>query len=377
MDPLQAVLQFLKEEGYDETFETLQRESGKDYVEGALREHIIRLTLGELQITNQTATLRSLLSGPKLELTGNQDKVTLNASPVSMIALQDCDALEGFEKGDYIVASFNNQTIRLFNTKLEELICKKLPLPTILCFQKRDDKLYFGTMGGHIGSFDLKTFDVDKTVTVKNQHITNIKLSQNYLIACSYSGDIAYIKIDDFTTEKVYEHPHAISGMCLVNDGIIYAVQNDNVFHFRPTGNHGDVKYLLKNPTEFDVVGFGIRDMRESPTDPSTFIALTDQNRAIVYKYTVSAKDLEVLANISHITSDGLTQPHIIWPVGAIAISTTDDFKVKAIDIETNKVAFELSNWSKATRCLAMLNNELYVGAFDKTLSKFSLALVE
>ena len=377
MDPLQAVLQFLKEEGYDEAFEALQRESGKDYIEGALRDHVIRMTLGELQITNQTATLRTLLSGPKLELTGNQEKATLNASPVSIIGLKNCSVLPNLEIGDYVVASFNNQTIRLFNTKLEELICKKLSLPTILCFQQKDNKLFFGTMGGHVGVFDLATFDVEKTVTVKNQHITNIRISQNYLIACSYSGDLAYITIDDFTTEKVYEHPHAISGMCLVNDGIIYAVQNDNVFHFRPTSNHGQVQYLLKNPTEFDVVGFGVRDMRESPTDPSTFLTLTDQNRAIIYKFTVSAKDLEVLANISHITSDGLTQPHIIWPIGAIAISTTDDFKVVAIDIETNKIAFELSNWSKATRCLLVLDNDLYVGAFDKTLSKFTLNSVD
>ena len=377
MDPLQAVLQFLKEEGYTETFETLQKESGKDYIEGAIREHVIRLTLGELQLTNQTATMRALLSGPKLELRGSEDKSSLDASPVALIALKNFSGIEGFEPGDYILASFNNQTIRLFNRKLEQLISKKLSLPTILCFQQKDGKIYFSTMGGHIGVLNTATLDVDKTVVVGTQHMTNLRISENYLIATSYSGALVYIKIDDFTTEKVYDHPHPISGMCLVNDGVVYALQNDNCFQFRPTANHSEVKYLLKNPTEFDVVGFGIRDMKESPTDPSTFIALTDQNRAVIYKFTPSAKDLEVLANISHITSDGLTQPQIIWPLGAVAISTTDDFKVVAIDIESNKVIFELSNWNKATRCLAVIDDDLFVGAFDKTLSRIGLSYVE
>ena len=378
MDPLQIVFQFLKEEGYNEAFEALRKESGKDYIEGLFREHLLRQTFGEIQKTGENVALRSLLSGPTLALKdGSEKKVTLDASPVAIITLEKSSKVGDIESENLIVASFNDKSIRLFNEKLEEKRCNKLSIPTILAFQQKLNKLYFSTMGGEVGVFDLATFDVEKTLSVCRKHIPNIRISGDYLVVAAHSGDLVYVKIPEFTVEATYNHPNAIVSMCCVNDGVIYALQNDNVFHFRSTGNHSQIKYLLMNPLELDVHGFGVKYMKESPTDPSVFIVLTDQNRAVIYKYTVGAPELGVLSNVSHITSDGLTQTQMIWPTGPIAISTTDDLKVVAIDLSTNKVAFELNSWRKTARCLTMIGDTLIIGAFDKTLSSYTLNFIK
>jgi hypothetical protein len=377
MDPLQIVFQFLKEEGYDEAFEALRKESGKDYIEGLFREHLLRQTFGEIQKTGEAVALRSLLEGPKLSVKeDSQKKITIDASPIALISLDKATKVDGVDSESLFVASFNDKSVRLFNDKLEELKSNKLSLPTILCFQQRENKLYFSTMGGEIGVFDLATFDVEKTIQICRKHIPNIRTSGDYLVVGAHSGELVYIKLPDFTIDVTYNHPNTIVSMCCVNDGVIYALQNDNIFHFRSTGNHSQIKYLLMNPLEFAVQGFGVRDMRESPTDPSVFIVLTDQNRAVIYKYTVGSPELGVLTNITHITSDGLTQQQLIWPTGPVAISTTDDLKVVAIDLSLNKVVFELSEWRKTARCLTVNGDKLIIGAFDKTLTSYHLDLI-
>ena len=47
MDPLQVVLQFLKEEGYHETFDTLCKEAEVQYNGSSLRPHILRQNIGQ------------------------------------------------------------------------------------------------------------------------------------------------------------------------------------------------------------------------------------------------------------------------------------------------------------------------------------------
>ncbi|EAY10762.1 hypothetical protein TVAG_121660 [Trichomonas vaginalis G3] len=366
MHPVQVVLQFLKEENYMEAFNALEKESGIKYKEGLFKEHMLRQTFGELQITGQTTTLRALMQGKKLKLTETSKKVEFNASPVAIIAIP-----EG------ILASFNDKTIRLFDADLNELKSTELNVPTILCFQYLDGKVYYCTMGGHVGVFDIQKFESEFALQVSNNHVTNIRILGDYIVASSYSGELSFVRRSDFILEKRFKHPNAISSMCLVNNGVIYALQNDNSFMYRSLDDIEQVQYLLMNPIEFDTHGFGVRDMKESPSDKSSFIVLTDQNRAVIYKFTPGAQELEVLANVDHVLSDGLTQPQMIWPTGPIFLSTTDDLKVNAVDIADNKLAFQISNWHKATRCLTMQNNILYVGAFDKSLSSFVLEETE
>lgn len=366
MHPVQVVLQFLKEENFMEAFDALERESGIKYKEGLFKEHMLRQTLGEVQITGQTTTLRALMQGKKLKLTDESKKVEFNASPVAIISIP-----EG------ILASFNDKSVRLFDAELNEIKSITLELPTILSFQYLDKKAYFCTMGGHVGVFDVEKFESEFALQVCNNHVTNLRLLGDYIVASSYSGDLSFVRRKDFILEKRFKHSQAISAMCLVNDGVIYALQNDNSFLYRSLEDIEDVQYLLMNPLEFVTHGFGIRDMKESPTDKSTFIALTDQNRAVIYKFTPGAPELEVLANVDHVLSDGLTQPQMLWPTGPVFLTTTDDLKVNAIDIAENKLVFQITKWLKATRCLAIRDNVLYVGAFDKSLSSFKLEETE
>ena len=228
-------------------------------------------------------------------------------------------------------------------------------------------------MGGEICLFDLDSFVVVKTLQAKNQHMTNIRISSDYVVASSYSGIVVFIKISDFSIDHIYEHSNSVSALCTVGDGVVYALQNDNVFHFRPSKDHSQVQYFLMNPNELDVHGFGIRDMHESSSDPNAFVALTDQNRAIIYRYVNGAKDLEVLTFVTHIQSDGLTQPQILWPTGPIVISTTDDLKIVAIDLSSNSVVFEIGGYSKAVRCITFHNGKLIAGAFDKSIASYEI----
>lgn len=366
MEPVQVVLQWLKEEGYQETFNKLVEESGKEYIEGALADHMLRQTFGELQLTQNTKALRGLLNEPRMTLTDEEKVLNLEASPVAMITTP---------RG--LIVSFNDKSIRVFTPGLEQIQIVKPDIPTILGFQLHENKLYFGTMGGHVGVMDHETLEVLNQVQLKTSHIISIRLTGNLLWAASNTGTLGVINTEDFTIMDTFEHGTQIAAMCTVNDGVIYACHNDNVFHFRSASNPQKATYHLMNPKELDVHGFGIRDMREGTANRQTFVALTDQNRAIVYRLEPSAKDVEILTNLTHMTSDGLTQPQIIWPRGSIAISTCDDLRVVGIDVGINKVAFELRRWHKAPRCLAVIGDWLFVGAFDKTLKAFRLVDVE
>lgn len=364
MDPLQVVFQFLKDEAYDETLRKLEEESGKKYNQGSIKEHYLRQLLGEIKITNQTGIIRELASGKRLAYTNEFYKKEFKESPVNMIFYKD-----------YIVASFNNKSLKILDRNMEIVKSLEPNLPTMLCFARRDNILYYGTMGGEIGYLDLDTFEVKKNLVIKTNYIVHIRLHGDYLWAGGLSGFLAMIDVRSFEVVKKFDHQHAISGMCIVNNGILYSIQNDNVFHYRYFENTDKVEYYLQNPVEFVTHGFEVKDIKEGPKE-STFIVLTDRNRAVIYRHIPGEKDLEVLANVSHIKSDGLTQPQMLWPLGSICISTCDDLRVVGVDIETDKVAFELKGWLKSTRCILFddQTNELYVGAFDKTLTKFKLA---
>ena len=79
---------------------------------------------------------------------------------------------------------------------------------------------------------------------------------------------------------------------------------------------------------------------------------------------------------LTHFISDGLTQPQLLWTFGPTLISTSDDQTVLAVEVESNNVAFKLTGWKKATRCVAIIDKKLIVGAFDKSITTFNIELI-
>ena len=362
MDPLQVVFQFLKEEGYFETFDHLIKESGKEYKEDILKEHVLRQTLGELKITQQNTTLRNLSDGKIIKIDENEIKKQFDGSPI---------ALHSFN--NFFISSFTNGIIRIIDEDLniqKEIITG---IPTILCFDQNNYNLFFASMGGFIGSINLNTLEIENKININNTSIISIKISGDYIFAASQNGILTILNKLDFTILYNFQHQTSISAMCKVKNGIIYSCQNDNSFHFRNNLNPEKLQYFLMNPIEFDLSCLGIRELKEHPNDSSIFLALTDKNRILIYKMNENELDLEILANITQIISDGLTQPQIIWPFNNILISTHDDIKIIGINIQNNDILFILNKWQKSTRCLCYFENNLLIGSFDKTLIKFKI----
>ena len=362
MDPLQVVLQFLKEEGYHETFELLQKESETTYKPENLRRHILRQSLGEIALTEQTHLLRSMTTGHRFELGDELSKKPYDASPISMIAV-----------GREVIVGFTDQSIRKISDANEVIHSVNPKLATVLCFLRLGEKLVFGTMGGNVGVLDPSDLSISGVVQIDNGAIMGVAAAGSLLFAVSRGGNLGVIDAESVTLRAKYAHGNPVKAICSVGNGVIYAVQNDSAFHFRSADDTDQELFFSMNPNELDVGCIDIRHMVQSPADRNVFIALTDQGRANIYRYTPGKAHLDVLKVLTHFLSDGLSQPQMLWEHGPVLISTSDDFKVIAIDVEKDELLFTIEGWKKATRCLTMMGDVLYVGALDKTVSAFEL----
>lgn len=362
MEPIQVVLQFLKEEGYNETFETLLREAECKYLAENYREHVLRQSLGELSLVEETASLRQIITGSSLTFDKKLQSLSYGTAPVAMINIDD-----------YIIVSFTDGVIKKLD-KEGNLIKEIQPLKqATLAFVRKENNLYFGTISGQVAQLSLETFEVVNTCCLPQGSVMGMTINGDLLFVASRSSFLGIIDVNTMTMVKSFQHSASLTAICSVEDGIIYSIQNDSAFHFRPISNIDTELFLSMNPNEFDVGGVDIRDMRQSPSDPKIFVALTDQCRAVVYKKDPNSRKLSVLKIITHMISDGLTQPQLLWQNGPIIFSTSDDNKVVAISVADNALAFEIDGWTKSTRCLALSDDILFVGSFDKTISIFKL----
>jgi hypothetical protein len=348
MDPLQVVLEFLDEEGYREAFEALQRESETAYRPDALRQHTLRQTLGELSLSDQTVALCSLSAGPNYSTATLVTKAAYPAAPVALLTLPD-----------FVIVAFADQSIGKL-TLATELICTVKPsLGTVLAFLRRNETIFCATMGGAIAAlnFDL---DVIATVEIDNAWILALAFSGGALFAGTRNGFVAVIDPDTLAVTSRFAHPTPVTALCSVTTGVIYALQNDPLFHFRSAAEPNRELLMSMLPNEFDVGCLAVRELVQSPADSAVFAALTDQGRANVYRFV--GEKVELLRNVTHFVSDGLTQPQLVWSRGAVIVTSSDCH-----------VLFEIAAWKKAPRCLALADHVLVVGAFDKTVAMFAL----
>jgi hypothetical protein len=362
MDPLQIVLQFLHEEGYQETFATLERESSTTFHPENLRSHILRQSLGEMFLTEQTHALRNLIAGPKLSLGPLNSKSTYSASPVALCALQN-EFLVGFTDSSIRKVNLSNQITATATPKLG----------TVLCFVIGQTKVFFGTMGGSIGALNTETMDIEKSLQIDNGAIISMSICDRSLFTGSRSGFVCLIDSDVLTVTSKFPVGNPVTAMCTVGDGVIYALQSDPAFHFRAVDDPQKEVLFSMHPNQFDIGCLAIRDMVQSPIDPNIFLALTDIGRAHIYRYTRGSGDLAVLKVVTHFISDGLTQPQILWPEGPVVLSTSDNRSVVAVDVETDSELFVIRGWEKATRCVAIIGDVLAIGAFDKSIAMYQL----
>ena len=362
MDPLQVVLQFLKEEGYHETFEVLLKEAETTYKPENLRRHILRQSLGEIALTEQTHLLRSMTTGHRFELGNELTRKPYDVAPISMISV-DQELIVGFTDQSIRKLSASNEIIQTVNPKLA----------TVLCFRRFQNVLIFGTMGGNVGVLDPSDLSIRGSVQIDNGAVMGIAISGNLAFAVTRAGNLGVIDIDSVSLRAKYPQGNPVKAICAVGNGVIYSVQSDSAFHFRSADDPEHEIFFSMNPTELDVGCIDIRDMVQSPADKDVFVALTDQGRANIYRYTPGKPQLDVMKVLTHFLSDGLSQPQMLWEHGPVLFSTSDDFKVIAIDVEKDELLFSIDGWKKATRCLTMMGDVLYVGALDKTVSSFEL----
>ena len=365
MDPLQVVLQFLKEEGYHETFDTLCKEAEVQYNGSSLRPHILRQNIGEMNISDQTVALRKILSGQKLLKAEKEKKETYSGSPVALISV-----------GKEIIASFTDQSIKKYDTELNEIACNNLKMATVLCFKEYNGYIYFSTMSGVVGFVQPHDLSLVSSVNLPQGSIVAMVISDGLLFAASRSQYVAVLKADDLSNVATFQYGSPITAMCKLNDGVIYAVQNDPVFHFRPFSDVNQEHFFHMSPNAFEVGALDVRDMLQCPIDESIFVSLTDRCKAYIYRLAPNGgKSLEVLKVLTHFISDGLTQPQLLWTFPPTILSTSDDQTIVAIDIETDSLAFQLKDWNKATRCITTVDDKLYVGAFDKSITSYKLTM--
>lgn len=367
MDPIQVVLQFLQEEGYTETFDSLVKESNKQYNSELLQAHSLRQLLGELDISLSNESLRRLFSGAKItSATKASEKKTFSSSPISMISIDN----------SYFICSFNDQTIAKIDIGGNVISQIQPKLSTVLCFERKSDNLvYFGTMNGTVGILDLITFEVVKTISLQKGMIIGMAMcGKNTLFAGTRNGFIALIDNNKFELINEFKYDGAVVGICCVSNGVIYAIQNDPMFHFRKEDDLNTDILIPTNPNVFATCGMEIRDMVNCPTDKSIFVALTGLCKAYVYRLpNNNVQNIEILKVLNNFSSDGLTQPKLLWESTPTLMATSDDQTVVGVNIENDTIAFKLNEWNKATRCLTVLNDFLFVGAFDKSISTFKL----
>jgi WD40 repeat protein len=363
MDTLQVVLQFLDEEGYRDAFEALQRESETTYKPYFLREHVLRQTLGEYALSEQTAALRALSVGRTFSTAFPLTKVVYPAAPVSLFALPDS-----------IIVGFADQSISKLNLSNELTSTIRPSIGTALCFVASAGTVFCGSMGGTIAAFN-SDFEIRQTVEIDNGWINSLAFSENQLWAGTRNGFLAVIDPSSLSILHRFPHSNSLTALCSIGPGVIYAVQNDPAFHFRTAKNPERELLVSMLPNEFDVGCLAIRDLAQSPADATVFAALTDQGRANVYRWV--DQKVELLRTITHFVSDGLTQPQLLWAHGGVVIVTSSDWKIVAVEIAGDRVVLEIDGWKKAPRCLALAERDgadvLIVGAFDKTISTFEL----
>lgn len=370
MDPVQVVLQFLKEEGYKESFEALKREAEVEYKENDLRPHVLRQNLGEMNITDQTSALRRILNGPKITSAVEESKTSFNGSPVAMLTIH-----ENNEK--YVLTSFTDGSVKKIDAAGKEIASVNHKISTLLCFEQQNNLVYFGTMSGSIGSLKLSDLSIHNQTNLPPGSIVGITIVGKYLFAASRGNHFIILNTDDLDSPvAIFTYPNPVTALCKVKDGVIYSVQNDSMFHFRKSDDVLNEVLFHMNPNSFDIGAMDIRYLEPCPADESIFVALTDRCSAYLYRYPKDSKQLEVMKVLTHFVSDGLTQPQLLWTFGPTLISTSDDQTVIGVEIESNMVSFKLTGWKKATRCVAIINKKLLVGAFDKSITVFNIELV-
>jgi WD40 repeat protein len=362
MYPLQVALQFLQEEGYDETFESLQRESEVRYRPNVLPPHVLRQALGEIAFTEQTQALRAIVSGPTYNLFSMVSKVTFAAAPISMITV-----------GSAIVVSFSDESLSKLSTSNEVILTANPHSSTVLCFLERGGDLFCGTMGGFLLKMSVDTLEMATRLQLDHGWILALTFCGGSIVAGSRNGLVSVVNPDTLTLASQFRHGSPITAMCPLADGVMYAMQNDPVFHFRAAESIADERLFSMNPETFDIGCLAIRELAQSPSDPNVFLALTDQGRAHVYRFTPSSDRLDVLKILTKFLSDGLTQPQVCWKLGPVVFATTSDWKVMAVEIEHDVVRFIIDGFKKATRCLTLVGDVLVVGSFDRTVSMYQL----
>jgi hypothetical protein len=362
MDPVQVVLQFLKEEGHDQTFESLQRESEALYRPNVLPPHVLRQALGEIVFAEQTEALRAIVSGPKYSLSSMLSKVSFPSAPISMISI-----------ASEIVVGFSDESLSKLSASNEVVLTANPRSSTILCFLERGGGLFCGTMGGFLLRLSVAALEVEAKVQLDHGWILALAFCGAFIVAGSRNGLVSLVDPDALTLTEQFRHGSAITAMCPLADGVVYAVQNDPVFHFRAAASMAEERLFSMNPNTFDIRCLAIRELAQSPADPKVFLALTDQGRAQIYRFTPGSDRLDVLKILTKYLSDGLTQPQVCWKWGPVVFATTSDWKVMAIEIEHDVVGFVIDGFKKATRCLTLAGDVLVVGSFDKTVSMYQL----
>jgi hypothetical protein len=114
-----------------------------------------------------------------------------------------------------------------------------------------------------------------------------------------------------------------------VATGRVFTIQNDPAFHFRASADPERETLIFMLPNEFDVGCLAIRDLEQCPADPNIFMALADCGRANVYQYR--SEKVELLKAV-----------------------TSSDWKGVALEGAEDTVLFEIGDWKKAPRCLAV-----------------------
>jgi hypothetical protein len=364
MDALQVVLQFLDEEGYRDAFDALQRESSTTYKPESLRQHVLRQTLGEIALSDQTAALRALSIGRTFSVATLLSKVSYSSAPVSLFALPDS-----------IIVGFADQSISKLTLSNECVRTVAPSLGTVLCFGVRAGNVFCGTMGGRIATIN-SDLDLIQTVHIDDGWIVAMAFSGELLFAGTRNGFLAVVDSASLSVLCRFAHASAVTALCAVGNGVIYAIQNDPAFHFRSADSPEGELLVSMLPNEFDVGCLAVRHLAQSPADEAVFAALTDQGRANVYRWL--GDKVELLRTITHFVSDGLSQPQLLWASGGVLMVTSSDWKVVAVEIAGDRVVLEIDGWNKAPRCLALAEKDgvdvLVVGAFDKTVASFELA---
>jgi len=383
-----AVLQYLKENGFQRSFLSLLDESGLEYIEKneppKANMLLHALTAYDDQ---QLMTLKPEVS----EDNKHDEALLLHRRGEDEVIALPLSSHDYIHKGNLIAVQFSpNPNVTLLATGsvdktvkvvdydknivvsvIEEL---KAPVLALNFHPIRHTVIAIGSFNGShfVVDYEKKDSKVLQAFSDHSKYVVSVKWSPGgqYLATASHDKTVNIYREEStnkWISLKTFPFLGTVEAIeWIKNDVLLVGVRNDNYLRAIDVTTLRETAKYNMNARGDDHVSFTAMHIAASP-DGNFVLVATDRHRAILFR-TGTARQVR---NFYGTTNDSYSSPRVAWSVcGQFVYSTSQDNAIYVWDVATQKIVQKLEGHTQIVRdlCRHPQFNVLATASYDKTM---------